>query len=299
MFSVLILTLNEERDLPACLASVRASDDVVVLDSGSTDRTVAIAREAGARVFSRPFDNFAGQRNHAQREIPFRHPWVFHLDADEQMTPELAAECMAASSRADLDGFFAAPKMLFEGRWIPHCTDYPAWQARFVRVPQFTFVEVGHGQREAPGLRLGRLRGGYWHDLSSGGEAEWLEKHRRYAKVEAKEHVVDAGPPQGRRRGTRRVSPEDRPPGRQRLVPQPLDRSELFSRDPLLRRRALKRLSYSLPFRPTLRFLYQYVLRRGFLDGGPGYRYCRLLARYEAFTGEEIRRLRLASSSSR
>jgi len=158
MFSVLILTLNEERDLPACLASVRASDDVVVLDSGSTDRTVAIAREAGARVFSRPFDNFAGQRNHAQREIPFRHPWVFHLDADEQMTPELAAECMAASSRADLDGFFAAPKMLFEGRWIPHCTDYPAWQARFVRVPQFTFVEVGHGQREAPGLRLGRLR---------------------------------------------------------------------------------------------------------------------------------------------
>ena len=273
MFSILILTLNEERDLPGCLASVRECDDVVVLDSGSTDRTVAIARDAGARVFSRPFDNFASQHNHAQREIPFRHPWVFHLDADEQMTPELALECAAASSRTDLDGFFAAPKMLFEGCWIPHCTDYPAWQARFVRAPQFAFVEVGHGQREAPGMRLGRLRAGYWHDLSSGGETEWLEKHRRYAKTEAAEKGKV-----------------------ERTVPSTLDRRQLWSSDALTRRRALKSLSYSLPFRPALRFFYQYVLRRGFLDGAPGYRYCRLLARYEAFAGEEIRRLRSTAS---
>src|SRR5262245_55130344 len=95
-YSVLILTLNEERDLPRCLASVSACDDVVVLDSGSTDQTTAQARAAGAQVFTRTFDNFAGQRNHAQREIPFRHRWVFHLDADEQFTPELDAECRLA-----------------------------------------------------------------------------------------------------------------------------------------------------------------------------------------------------------
>ena len=71
MFSVVILTLNEEADLPRCLQSVAASDDLVVVDSGSTDRTVAIARSAGARVFVRAFDHFAGQRNFAQREIPF------------------------------------------------------------------------------------------------------------------------------------------------------------------------------------------------------------------------------------
>ena len=271
MFSVLILTLNEERDLPRCLASVRGCDDVVVLDSGSADRTVAIARDAGARTFSRPFDSFASQRNHAQREIPFRHPWVFHLDADEQMTPELFAECAAASARTDVEGFYAAPKMLFEGRWIPHCTDYPAWQARFVRAPQFAFVEVGHGQREAPGMRLGRLHGGYWHDLSSGGESEWLERHRRYARREA-EAVMEREATLG----------EDRTRGWR----------ELGSRDALRRRRALKSLSYSLPFRAAFRFFYQYVLRRGFLDGGPGYRYCRLLARYEAFIADELRRLR-------
>ncbi len=184
-FSVLILALNEERNLPRCLASAADCDDIVVLDSGSTDRTVAIARQAGARVFTRKFDNFAGQRNFAQRSIPFRHPWVFHLDADEEMTRDLAAECGAASQRTDLDGFFVAPKMIFEGRWIPHCTDYPAWQARFVRAPGFEFVETGHGQREAPSMRLDRMRANYLHDIFSGGEAEWREKHRRYARAEA------------------------------------------------------------------------------------------------------------------
>jgi glycosyltransferase involved in cell wall biosynthesis len=264
-FSVLILTLDEECDLPACLASVAGCDDVVVLDSGSTDRTVAIAEAAGARVFTRSFDNFAGQRNYAHREIPFRHSWIFHLDADERMTPELAAECAAAANREDLDGFFAAPKMIFEGRWIPHCTDYPAWQARFARRPAFEFVEVGHGQREAAHLRLGRLRAGYWHDLSSGGELEWLEKHRRYAEAEAREQIRARGPGLWR---------------------------QLCSAERLRRRRAMKSLSYSLPCRPTLRFIYQYFLKRGFLDGGPGYRYCRRLARYESLTAEAMRRLR-------
>lgn len=265
MYSVVILTLNEERDLPKCLASIASCDDVVVLDSGSTDRTAEIARAAGARVFERKFDNFAGQRNHAQRQIPFRHPWVFHLDADETFTPELDAACRTAAARTDLDGFWIAPRMMFEGRWIPRCTDYPAWQARFVRAPQFEFVEVGHGQREAPAMRLERLSANYLHDLSSGGVEEWLEKHRRYARAEARAHLASTGE-------------------------QPL--RGLFAREPLVRRRALKRLSYSLPFRPALRFIYQYVLRRGFLDGAPGYRYCRLLARYEGYTNEEIRRLR-------
>lgn len=264
-FSVLILTLNEERDLPRCLASVPGCDDLVVLDSGSTDRTAEIARAAGARVFTRRFDNFAGQRNYAQQEIPFRHPWVFHLDADEQFTPELLEECDRTAARSDIDGCWVAPKMMFMGRWIPHCTDFPAWQARFVRVPQFRFIEVGHGQREAPDMRLDRLHANYLHDLSSGGEAEWLEKHRRYAQAEAKNHWQNAGA------------------GRW---------SDLFSRHRLHRRRALKHLSYSLPCRPVLRFFYQYVLRRGFLDGREGLRYCRLLSEYEGFTSQELRRLR-------
>jgi len=269
MFSILILTLNEERNLPPCLASTAGCDDLVVLDSGSTDGTVAMARAAGARVFTRPFDNFAGQRNHAQRAIAFQHPWVFHLDADERFTPDLFTECRAraAGPAADLDGYLVAPKMLWQGRWIPHCTDFPAYQARFVRAPQFVFVEVGHGQREAPAMRLGRMQASYLHDLSAGGEAEWLAKHRRYAGAEAEQHF---------RAGV----------GGERLWP------ELFAREPLRRRRALKRLSYALPARPALRFVYQYLFRGGFLDGFVGLHYCRLLARYEGFTAEALRTLR-------
>jgi glycosyltransferase involved in cell wall biosynthesis len=264
-YSVLILTLNEERDLPRCLRSVAGCDDIVVLDSGSTDRTAEIARDAGARVFTRPFDTFAAQRNHAQRMIPFRNPWVFHLDADEQMTPELDQECRASAARDDIDGCYVAPKMLWNGRWIPHCTDYPAWQARFVRAPRFTFIDVGHGQREAPDMRMARLHSNYLHDLSSDGEAGWLEKHRRYALAEARQYLADR---------------RDTPLG------------DLFAADKLRRRRALKRLSYALPARPGLRFIYQYVLRGGFLDGTAGLRYCRLLARYEGFTTAALRQLR-------
>jgi len=261
MVSVLILTLNEERSLPRCLASVATCTDVVVLDSGSTDRTGEIARAAGARVFSRPFDNFAGQRNYAQREIPFRNPWVFHLDADEQMTPELWADCHAHLVDK-VDGLLVAPKMMFQGRWIPHCTDFPAYQARFVRAPQFEFIQVGHGQREAPAMKLGKLSANYLHDLSAGGEAEWLDKHRRYARAEAAAYLgSDAGVPW----------------------------NGLFSLHRLNRRRALKRLSYSLPGRSALRFFYQYILRLGFLDGRPGRRYCQLLARYESFASEALR----------
>ena len=265
MFSVVILTLNEERALPGCLSSLSGFDDIVVLDSGSSDRTVAIAKAAGARIYARKFDTFAGQRNFAQQEIKFRHPWIFHLDADERMTPELIAECLNAMSRSDLDGFRVAPKMIFEGRWIPHCTDYPAYQARFVKAPGFEFIQVGHGQREGPGSRLENLRQGYLHDMSIYGEDAWLAKHRRYAAAEA----------------VALFELKDEPTW-----------GGIISSDPLVRRRALKRLSFGLPFRPALRFGYQYVLRRGFLDGGPGLRYCLLLARYEGFIADEIDRFR-------
>jgi glycosyltransferase involved in cell wall biosynthesis len=267
MFSVLILTLNEERKLPACLASIAGCDDVVVLDSGSTDATLRIAREAGARVSVNRFENFAAQRNHAHRAIDFRHPWVFHLDADEQMTPELRAECAAYQGDEPLDGCYAAPHMLWAGRWIPHCTDYPAWQARFVKARGFAFIQAGHGQREETSMRMGRLRANYWHDLSADGVEGWLAKHRRYAREEAAAFLA-AEPGAG----------------------GPL--RSLVTGPGLARRRALKHLSYHLPGRPFLRFIYQYLLRAGFLDGGPGYCYCRLLARYEGFTDCEIRQLR-------
>jgi len=271
MFSVIILTLNEEQDLPHCLASLHECDDVVVLDSGSIDRTVSIAEAAGARVVANPFKNFGQQRTFAQHQIPFLHPWVFHLDADETMTPELRQECLEAAQRDDpqIDGYWVAPKMMFQGRWIPHCTDFPAYQARYVRAPSFQFIQVGHGQREAPDMRLAHLKHNYLHDLSSDGDAGWLAKHRRYAESEAAQHSE---------------------------INQAVRWPQLFDRAALARRRALKRFSFQLPFRPTARFIYQYFLRRGFLDGAPGLHYCRLLRQYEQFVDAAMRRRRQNSA---
>ena len=264
MFSILILTLNEEKNLPGCLASLAGCDDIVVLDSGSTDQTVPLARAAGARVYTHRFESFARQRNHAHETISFRHPWVFHVDADERFTPELATECSSYTDGETIDGCWVAPKMLLAGKWIRHSTDYPVWQARFVQWRRFRFVDAGHGQREAPGMRLGRLRSTYLHEVLSDGEAAWLDKHRRYAVAEARAHLNGA---------------------RARW-------SDLRHSDDVTRRRALKQLSFHLPARGPLRFCYQYLFRGGFLDGSAGWRYCRLLARYERFITQEMRRLR-------
>ena len=269
-FSVVILTLNEAARLPACLASVAGCDDIVVLDSGSTDATVDIARASGARVLANRFIDFAQQRNFAHAAAQFRHEWVFHLDADERMQPELFAECARmAAGRPEQDGFYAAPHMMFDGRWLRRCTDWPAWQARFVHRDRFSFVQSGHGQREAPAMRMGRLQGGYTHDISVESEAGWDAKHRHYARQEAEEilrHTDGFGS---------------------------LLKRACFGAG-LERRRAVKQLSYSLPARPLLRFIYQYGLRGGFLDGPGAFRYCRLLARYEGFATEELRQLRTA-----
>lgn len=269
MFSVLILTLNEERNLPACLASLAGCDDIVVLDSGSTDRTVEIAGLAGARVVTRRFTNFADQRNYAHEHIRFKNDWVFHLDADEQMTVALLRECssLSAQNAGAVDGFMVAPRMIYHGRWIPHCTDFPTYQARFGHARRFRFVQVGHGQREAPSLRLGTLNANYLHNISAHTDAELVEKHRLYAKQEA---AAFLNCPKAAKSFLRR----------------------LFSADKLARRRALKELSLHLPARGALRFLYQYLWRRGFLDGCAGLSYCVLLAHYESWIASEIRRQR-------
>jgi len=269
MFSVLILTLNEEHNLPSCLASLAGCDDIVVLDSGSIDRTSAIAQAAGARVVVRAFTNFADQRNFALDTVAFKNEWVFHLDADEKFSPELLRECSAFAERnsQDIDGYFAAPRMFFHGRWIPHCTDFPAYQARFGHVRRFRFVQVGHGQREQPGLRLGRLQTNYLHNLSAHSDTELEEKHRGYARQEAAAFLA-------------------RPPETSALT------RRLFAADALVRRRALKILGQHLPARSVLRFIYQYLLRRGFLDGRAGFAYCVLLSRYEHWIAAEIRRQR-------
>jgi glycosyltransferase involved in cell wall biosynthesis len=256
--SILVLTLNEEANLPACLAAVAWCDDIVVLDSYSRDDTVAVAKRLGARVYQRAFDSFAGQRNHALDTIEFSNEWILHLDADEIITHELHTEMLHAIRDGRYDAYQIPSKMMFFGQWLRYSGMYPSYQVRLGHRERLRFKQVGHGQREdlAP-ERVGTLTQPYLHYSFSKGLTDWLEKHNRYATDEARETV-------------KRLEASAH-----------IDWTGLGSGDQSRRRRALKELAYRLPFRPTLRFFYMYVLRGGFLDGQAGLTYCRLLAIYE------------------
>jgi glycosyltransferase involved in cell wall biosynthesis len=254
--SILILTLNEEVNLPGCLASVAWSDDVVVLDSGSQDRTAEVAAGAGARVVERRFDNWAAHQNWAMENIPFRNPWVFYLDADERMTPDLRDEVRAIAGDAGnrAVAYYCGRRNFFMGRWIRHAWP-PGQIMRFFRPSRIRFerlvnpvpvIDGGHGY----------LRGYLDHYNFSKGIGEWVDKHNKYSHLEAVE-------------------------GHKLLRDGSASRASLLSADQATRRRALKELSFKLPWRPLIKFGYLYVAQRGFLDGGPGFSYCILQAFYE------------------
>lgn len=264
--SVLILARNEESSLPRCLKAVAWSNDVVVVNDDSTDRTAQVAGASGARVVARRFDSFAGQRNWALDTLEWRNEWVLHLDADEVVTPELAAEIVQAVAGGCCDAYRMASKLIFMGRWLRHAATYPTYQVRLGRNPGLRFQQVGHGQREdGSSLRVGTLREPYLHFSFSKGLDDWFERHNHYSAAEANLRVH---------------------------VSEPLGLLGLLGPDAVRRRRALKRLAAHLPFQPTLRFLWGYILRGGFLDGQPGFEYCRLISIYEAMIAAKVTELK-------
>lgn len=260
VISVVLLTHNETHNIVRCLASVAWADDIVVVDSGSTDGTQALCERLGARVLYRAFDDFAHQRNFALECGQLRHRWVLHLDADEEVTPELRRE-LEAVVQADgpLPAYRVPSRMMLMGQWLKHSGMYPTYQVRFGRADALRFAMVGHGQRETlPPEVLGTLRGDLIHHNFSKGISEWVIKHARYARDEAVEAARH-----------KRISANSHM------------RRLLKAADSVERRRALKDWSLSLPLRPLLRFCYVYFGRNGFMDGSAGLRYAALLATYQ------------------
>lgn len=258
--SILLLTFNEESNLPRCLDALAWCDDIAIVDCGSTDGTLDIAVARNVHVLHRPFDNFASQRNFGLAEAGFRHDWVLHLDADEVVTPAFVARLLALEPEEGIDAYHIPSKLIVFGQWLRHAGMFPVYQVRLGRIGRLTFRQVGHGQQEdlAPG-RIGLFDEPYLHYAFSHGLRRWLDKHVDYAAAEANELI-----------GMRRV-------GEFRL-------GNLLSHDRVTRRRAAKALSSWIPllFRPLMRFVYIYVIRCGFLDGRVGFLYACMLATYEA-----------------
>jgi len=144
--SVVLITHNEESNLPRTLESIRplVSDgrgEIIVVDSGSTDRTLEIAQRFGAKVFSEPWKGFAAQKNSAIDKASC--DWILQLDADEALEPELATEIASALDSARVQGFFLLRKNFFLGRWIKHGGFYPDPKLRLIRRGAGRFGEYG------------------------------------------------------------------------------------------------------------------------------------------------------------
>lgn len=256
--SVLLLTHNEQVNIGRCLDALSWCDDICVIDSGSTDSTIAIARARGARVLHRPFDDFARQRNFGLEDGELRHEWVLHLDADEVVTPEFKAALDALTPLPDLDGYRVPSKLMLFGRWLRHAGMYPTYQVRLGHRDRLRFKQVGHGQREtSPPERIGLFSEPYLHHSFSHGMRAWLVKHVRYAQDEAR-LIAEIRAGQHEEPATARS-------------------------DGTQRRRAAKNAAARMPaaLRPLARFFYVYLFRRGFLDGSSGLAYAVMMAVYE------------------
>lgn len=267
--SVIIPVKNEEQNLPKTLASVDWADEIWVVDSHSTDKTVQISEAAGARVAQ--FDyrgSWPKKKNWALETLPFRNEWILIVDADERIPPELRDELAAAIQKPEFDGYYLNRKFIFLGTWIKHCGWYPSWNLRLFKhkLGRYEFLGAGTqdtntGDNEVHEHVVLKGKAGYLKNDMLHEDFKnlyhWLERHNRYSSWDAQ------------------VYQNLRSNGDQSSIG-----AKAFG-DPLQRKRFIKKLWTRLPFRPTIKFLWMYFVRLGFMDGRAGYYYSRLHSHYE------------------
>lgn len=281
--SLLVPIKNEAANLPRCLRSVAWADEIVVVDSQSTDGSIALAEEHGAQVVQFAFNGtWPKKKNWALENIPFRHEWVFILDADEVLPPEAEAEFRTIVTATDnpISGYWINRRFMFMGQWLRHAY-YPNWNLRLFRHRLGRYERLVQGATASGDNevhehivvqgRTARLRAEMDHYAFPSVDV-FVEKHNRYSNWEARLAFENAlGHSQAGQLQSEAVS----------------------------WRRRLKRWTRHLPYRPTLRFLYVYLFQCGFLDGRPGYYFARLHGFYEFLAlakAHELRRNRKPAS---
>ncbi|WP_107669566.1 glycosyltransferase family 2 protein [Cyanothece sp. BG0011] len=278
--SVLIPALNEELNLPACLESVARADEVFVVDSQSSDRSIEISEQYGANVVQFHFNGrWPKKKNWSLENLPFRNEWVLIVDCDERITPELWDEIEEAIKDNDFNGYYLNRKVFFLGKWIRYGGKYPDWNLRLFRhksgryenlntedIPNTGDNEV-HEHVILQG-NVGYLKEDMLH-IDFRDIYHWLQRHNRYSNWEARVYYnLLTGQDDSGTIG-----------------------ANLFG-DAVQRKRFLKKIWVRLPFKPLLRFVLFYFIRLGFLDGRAGYIYGRLLSQYEYQIGVKLYELR-------
>jgi glycosyltransferase involved in cell wall biosynthesis len=278
--SVLVPIKNEAENLSRCLGSVAWADEIVVVDSHSTDESPAVAERHGARIVQFDFNGtWPKKKNWALENVPFKHGWVLILDADEVLPAEAGAEIASAIAQSgSVAGYWINRRFFFLGRWLRH-SYYPNWNLRLFRhslgrYERLTEADTRSGDNEVHEHVIvqgptARLRFEMDHYAFPSIEV-FIEKHNRYSNWEARVAV-------------------------DKMLPAS---SGALSHKRVERRRRLKLLSQRLPFRPLLRFLYVYIWQKGFLDGWDGYYFARLHATYEFLSVAKTYELRRRAQRS-
>ena len=257
MISILILTKNEQQDLPGCLESVAWSDDIHVYDSLSDDNTLEIAKAAGATITSRKFDNWSSHQNWGLQNIPFKHEWVFYIDADERMSAELKdAICSAAETSNDNIAYRVQRRDFFMGTWLKH-VQASAFYIRLFKPGHILYERLVNPLTVADGP-IGEVTGYLNHYPFSKGVTHWLERHNSYSTFEAKQIM------------------ENRQSNKKFSVIKAFTEKDFNER-----RFHQKEIFYRLPGRPLIKFFLLYIVKRGFLDGRAGITYAVLQSIYE------------------
>ncbi|HAR63832.1 MAG: glycosyltransferase family 2 protein [Candidatus Margulisiibacteriota bacterium] len=255
--SVMILTKNEEKNLPACLNSVNWSDDIHVFDSWSDDSTAVIARDNGAEVRRRVLDNWSSHLNWGLRNLPFKYRWILYINADERVSEELVQAIETAVNNPGENKAFLIERCdYFMGRNIKHVQASRLYIRFFLR-DHMRYERLVNPVSVVDG-NIGLLKGHLLHYPFSKGVTHWIEKHNSYSMLEA-----------------RQINEDKKKKINVSLV------KALFSKDYHIRSMHRKALYYSLPFRPFLMFFLLYIVKGGFLDGRSGFHYAVLRTFYE------------------
>ena len=250
--SVVILTFNEEVNVGRALESVVGwSDDIHIVDSYSTDRTLEIAKEKGAHVFQNPWENWAVQRNWALDNLPLKYEWVLFLDADEWITRELKEEITRKlpQIRPEYTAMLIRIKNHFLGKWLRYGGQY-FWHFRLVRKGKAQWIPYGASEYGSTNGKVDKLYTHIMHDNRKG-ITFFVEKHNRLADMLAQQELRGNDPAYEASQkglfveGARQVS----------------KRQRIWNRMPLFAR-------------PFMHFCYRYIYKLAVLDGLPGLLYC-------------------------
>lgn len=260
--SVIVATRNEERNLPRCLESLREAGEVYVIDSQSTDATVAIAESYGAHVVQFHYQGgWPKKRQWALDSLPFSYEWVLLIDADEGLTPELLGEIKNAIQKPGFDGYYIKLRMFFLGRELCHSGAsfyklvlFRRGKARFEcrlmeQDDSMADMEVHEHVIAESSERVGKLKNPLLHHNVES-LSHYIQKHDKYSNWDARVWFEGEG-------NARDLAPS------------------LFGSQ-AQRRRWLRKKFFSFPGSPVLFFLYKYIFCLGFLDGIPGLIYCGL-----------------------